>query len=302
MTLSETIKNLFFILIAIQITPVIFKNIRSQYEGVFDKKTAVGVLPIRGVLYNSALYSRQLQTFFKDKNIKAILIKMECPGSAAGTGETIFRELQGLKQEYSKPVVVLVENTCASGGYWIACGADHIIAPGTALIGSVGVALPYMFKLHDFIKEHHIEYKPIKAGAYKLMTDPFVDSTPEDTALLQSVLNDTYQQFTQHVAQRRKLTLSSVQEWADGKIFTGRQAHKMGLIDEIGGPQQAIAAIKEKALIEGEIEWVHPASTETFISRLFKNDEESEDSMMSTFISSVCTQLETRYGSAHVQT
>jgi len=303
MTFFDYLKNIFLILILLQIAPSIIESIRKQYGRYLEPRTQVGVLPIKGVLYDSSFYTKQLQAFFKNGDIKAILLKMECPGSASGTGETLFNEIQTLKQEYQKPVIVLVENICASGGYWIACASDYIIAPSTALIGSIGAYFPYLFQLKNFIEDYKIRYESIKAGAYKAASDPFVDLTPEERALLQGVLDDTYQQFAQSVAKARKLPINTITEWADGKIFNGNQAHKLGLIDEIGSAQNAIKVIREKALIEGEIEWVHPPKQGGFLSKLFGGGQVDDDgSMFTSLMNNICTYLETRYTTARVQT
>ncbi len=295
MTFFDYLKNIFFLLILLQITPSILESIRKQYGRYLEPRTSVGVLSIKGVLYDSSYYSKHLQRFFKEDSIKAILLKMECPGSASGTGYALFNEIQTLKQEYQKPIIVLVENICASGGLWIACAADYIIAPSTALIGSIGVYFPYLFQLKNFIEDYKIRYESVKAGTYKTVADPFVDITPEERALLQSVLDDTYQQFTQSIAKTRKLPITTVTEWADGKIFTGSQAHKLGLIDEIGSAQNAIKVIKEKALIEGEIEWVHPPKNGGFLSKIFGGGQTDDDSSMFTsLINTLWNFVETR--------
>ena len=105
---------------------------------------------------------------------------MECPGGASGTSQTIFDELKALKKENPKPVVVLVENICASGGYNIACAADYIIAPGSAIIGSIGASLPYLFNVKELLEKINVKYTPIKAGTYKNVTNPFVEMTPQE--------------------------------------------------------------------------------------------------------------------------
>ncbi len=297
MTFFEYLKNIFFILIILQIAPSFIEGIRKQYTRYLETRTKVGLLKVKGILYDSSHYNKYLNKFFKDPSIKAILLKMECPGSAAGTGQAIFNEIQMLKKEYPKPVVVLVENVCASGGYYIACAADYIIAPSSALIGSIGVYFPYFFKLQEFIEQYKIHYPAIKAGKYKTMTDPFVDLTLEDTELMQGLTNDSYQQFTQDVAKTRKLSLVAINEWADGKIFTGRQARKLGLIDEIGSAYNALKVLKEKALIEDKIEWVKPPIKRGLFNFFGGDRAEDNNSMFTGMLNRLCTFFENRYGS-----
>ena len=293
MTLFDYLKNIFFILILLQLAPPLLESIKKQYGRYLEPKTQVGVVSMRGVLYDSSTHIKHLNQFFKDTSIKAVLIKMECAGSASGTGQAIFNEIHALKHEYHKPIIVLVENLCACGGYYIAAACDYIIAPGTSIVGSIGNSMPYLFHLPEFLQEHKIGYTPIDSGAYKSSTNPFVDITPEQQQMLQGVSDDAYEQFMQDIAKSRKLALSSHKEWAEGRIFTGRQARKLGLIDELGSAANAIKIIKEKALIEGDIEWVKPAQPSGF-ARLFSSRDE-DTSMFMSFANSMCTYLENRY-------
>lgn len=294
MSFYDFLKNTFFLLLFIQFLPFLFMGIKKQYSRLWEPKTQVGVISLKGVLYNSAPYTKQFHEFFKDPDIKAILVTMDCSGSAAGTGQAIFREIMEYKKEYSKPVITLVENVCASGGYWIACATDNIIAPETALVGSIGAYFPYLFQLKDFIEQYKIKYNSVKAGAYKSTTDPFTDMTAAERSMLQQALDDTYAQFSESVASARKLSLSSIGEWADGKIFTGRQALALGLIDQVGSLQTAIRTLKEKALIEGEIEWVQSARRRTLWNYFFSGEDDDDGSLVSSAIQNVCTQLEQR--------
>ncbi len=300
MSFFDYLKNIFFVLIFIQFLPFLLDGIRTQYGRYFEPKTSVGVISVKGVLYNSAPYTKQLYAFFKDPEIKAILLQMDCSGSAAGTGQAIFREIMEFKKEYSKPIITLVENVCASGGFWIATATDSIIAPETALIGSVGAYFPYLFQLKEFIEQYKIKYSSVKAGAYKSTTDPFTDMTPAERSHLQGVLDDTYDQFAQSVASARKLSLSTMNEWADGKIFTARQAIKLGLIDHVGSLQTAISVLKEKALIEGDIEWVQSSRPRSIWSYLLGQDDDEDGSFIASAVHNVCTQLEQRCSAPRV--
>ena len=279
MTLFNILKNIVAVLIFLLIAPAMLDGIKKQYTRYVTPQTQVGVITIKGILCDSNHYNKYLHTYFKDSNIKAILLKIECPGGAAGTSQALFTEIQALKKEYPKPVVALVENVCASGGYYVACAADYIIAPGSALVGSIGVCLPYYFQLHGLLEHLKVDYVSIKAGAYKSVGDPFTNITTEQKALLQSVLDDTYEQFTVDVAQQRKLSPDTAHIWADGKIFSGNQARKLGLIDQIGSAYMAIQILKEKALIEGDIEWIKPPEESSAWSLLTGSSNSDDDSM-----------------------
>ncbi len=254
MTLFDIFKNVFVILIFLQIGPIFFKSLKKQYTGYFESPTRVGVIAIKGGPYESIPYTKKLYKLFKDPDIKALLIDMNCLGSAAGTGQIIFNEITTLKKKYPKPVVVLVENICTAGGYLIACSADYIIAPAAAIIGSVGSYFSSL-QLKKFLENHKIDYTDKTKIDHKA-PDPFADLTEKEKILIQGLQKDLYEEFTQMVAKARKLSLTRLDEWADGNIFTGRQALKLGLIDEIGSMENAVEVIREKALIEGEIKWI----------------------------------------------
>src|SRR5438046_70895 len=131
MSFFDYLKNIFIFLLIIQFLPPLFEGLRKQYSHYLEQKSRVAVISLNKVLYDSMPYIRQLHTFFKDKEIKAIVLRIDCPGTASGTGQAIHDEIISLKKEYIKPIIVQVENVCASGAYWIATAADYIIAPGT---------------------------------------------------------------------------------------------------------------------------------------------------------------------------
>ncbi|MEX0940855.1 MAG: signal peptide peptidase SppA [Candidatus Babeliales bacterium] len=257
--LFDYLKNIFLILILLQIAPPILQSLKKQYLEVLEPKTQIGLLTIKGIVYDSDYYIKFLKQFFKNTNIKAILLKIESPGGAAGSSEAIANEIEIMKRESPKPIVTLCENLCTSGSYYIASTTDYIIAPPSALIGSIGTKIPYQFKLNDFLKHFNIKYIPIKSGEYKDSTDPFAEITSEQIAQLQSVTDDSYQNFIEHVAKNRsQVMLDNAKEWANGKLFTARQALKLGLINEVGSQTNAINQLKKLAIIDGEIEWVIP--------------------------------------------
>lgn len=302
MTLYEYIKNALLILILLQLGPILIASIFKQYRSYLEPHTKVGLLKITGVLNDSTYYTKQLHKFFRESDIKAILIKMNCRGSTSGTGYAIFNEIRTLKKKHPKPIIVLIENVCASGGYWIACAADHIISPASALIGSIGVTLPYLFQLHEFIEQYKVGYTPMKSGKYKDIGNPFVSITPDDKIMLQNVLNDEYKQFTQAVAKTRNLLLTKSNEWANGKIFTGLQAKKIGLINEVGSISNAIKVIKDKALIVGKIQWVKPSARPRGLFNFFMNSQyEEESSMVRNVLNQACIYLENRYMAVKIQ-
>lgn len=296
LSFSEVLRNIFFIIIILQIAPPMIHSLIKYYKYLLEARTQVGVITVAGTLYDSSSIVKKFEKFFLNKDIKAILVKMECPGTASGTAQTIFEDIRVLKKDNPKPVIVLVENVCASGGYYIACAADHIVSPGSALIGSIGTTLPYLFNVKGVLEQFKVKYTPIAAGEFKNVANPFVDMSPKETELLQSVVNDSYDQFINDVSVARNLPLASATQWADGKVFTARQALKLGLIDELGGFEQATIALRKKAMFEGKIEWVYPPSKMS-IWNFFtgKQENDGQDSFFSSAINRICSCLEQRY-------
>ena len=291
MTIFDAIKSLILILIILLIAPFALHEINQKYANFSDNRTHIGVLPIRGIIYDSSFYVEQLQQFFTNPEIKGIVLKLECPGAACGTAETIYTEIQALKRQYPKPVIGLIENICTAGGYWIACATDYLIAPGTAIIGTIGATLPPLFRCKDFMEQHHIKYSDVKAETYQSILNPFVELNTQEKELLQTMLQDTYQQFIHLVAQARKISLAKIDQWADGKTFTGQQAYKLHLIDEIGSQQRVMAILKQKALIEGDIKWIYPPISSHWAETMFGMSNVHEVGMAKNFFDGVCSLL-----------
>lgn len=229
MTLFETIKSIIVITMFLCIAPFLIESIKKQYIPLLEPRTHIAIVSITQQLHNACIVIDQLHTFFKDPLVKGILVTIDCADSAAGTSQAIFHDLRQLKKEYPKPVIALVENVCVAGAYLIASACDYIIAPESAIIGNIGTS--FNSSLLERIKTKNDEH-------------------------FQSIETESYQQLIKQVALGRKLSLTTTANWAEGKIFTGTQALALGLINEIGSLCTVMKVIREKALIENEIEWV----------------------------------------------
>lgn len=305
MTFVGMFKNIIYVVILLALVPLIplgVSYLTSTYARYFDPRTTVAVIPVKGMLDDATSTIKHLHAYFKDSSVKAIVLKVDCPGGKSGTSQAIYEEILALKKDYPKPIISSVENICASGAYYIVCATDHIIATPSALIGSIGIRFSPMseFQLKEFIEQYKIHYKPMKAGTYKTAGDMFADRTSEETALLQNLLNDSYDQFVGDVAKNRKLSVAQASTWADGKIFTGRQAQKLGLVDQLGATSALIAAVKEKALIEGDIRWIHPTSPGSMLKNLIGGSDDDQG-VLSSVVNECCNTIEARYTQASLQ-
>jgi len=207
----------------------------SGFTG-FGKKVAV--VELIGEIQSSQPVVRQLRRWGDDNSIPVILLRVDSPGGGVAASQEIYSELLRVKEK-GKKVVVSMGSVAASGGLYVAMAADTIIAnPGT-LTGSIGVIFqfPTLEKLLDKIG---VRYATIKSGPYKDVGNIARTMTPADSVHLQAVIDDTYDQFVDVVAKGRAMAPESVKVFADGRIFTGRQALDMHLVDALGDYEDAL--------------------------------------------------------------
>jgi protease IV len=185
--------------------------------------------------------NRSLKEARKDKNVKAIVLRIDSPGGSALTSDLIWREIELTKKV--KPVVVSMGNYAASGGYYIACNANKIFAENNTITGSIGVfgVLPNFTSLATKIGVHT---EQVKTNENAAEYSPFVPMDEKFKTVTQEGVENVYKTFISHVAQGRRMTLAQVDSIGQGRVWTGSQALKIGLVDKIGGLD---AAIKEAA-------------------------------------------------------
>ncbi len=278
---SEIIKNAFWVLLLIQIAPPIINKISRKVFETVEPKNKVGLVVINSTITSSATWNKQLKKFFKDSEIKAILIKFDSPGGAAGSSEAISQEIRALKKEYPKPIVSYAENICASGAYMIAAVTDYIVAPHSALIGSIGAKISTQFKFKELFEKYDVKTHSISSGSHKNATDPFVPMSQDQEKMLQAVTDSSYEHFAADISKHRHLNINEKNIWADGKIFTGTEALKLNLIDEIGNQSTALNYIKKHILHEDrEIDLIKIAAPSKLEKLLYpERDEEDDDEM-----------------------
>ena len=278
-SLFSILKNIFFVLLILQFLPMIFSNFKTAAEDALHPKAHVGFLNLTGEIYDTSFYVKRLEEFSKDRDIKALLLRINSPGGYPGESQALFIELKRFREK--KPVVVLIENICASGAYNVAIAANTIIATPSALVGSVGVYMGLPNVKH-FMESWKVYYTYVQSGTYKTAGSMVKDTSIDERKYLQMLSDDTYQQFVHDVATQRKLSASNSKIWADGKAFTGNQALKLKLIDKIGSYHDAIAEIKKLANIDQEIQLVHPKRSSSVMRYLLGDDEFGDDQYASS--------------------
>ena len=209
----------------------------------------IALVRIQGMLMDSQNIVRQLSDYRHNPGVRGILLRIDSPGGAVAPAQEIYSEIMKLRADH-KTVYASMGTVAASGGYYIACAADYVLAnPGT-LTGSIAAVMAFS-NIEELTNKIGVKPVIIKSGKYKDVGSPLRAMNPEERKLLQNVVDDVHQQFVQAVAKGRGLSVSEVNEIADGRIMTGQQALKLKLIDEIGGLEKTLELLAKKIGVEG---------------------------------------------------
>ena len=181
----------------------------------------------------------ELEKAAKDKNIKAVVLKINSPGGTVSAADVILHELKSFKAEHQVPVVVCLEGLAASGGYYVAQAGDTIMAYPTCITGSIGV-IAMKFNFRGLMDKVGVDTDVVKTGAWKDFWSPFRPATPKEKEMMQQIIEEFYRAFVNVVAEGRKMSLPEVKQVADGRIFTAPQAKDLKLVDKIGYLDEAI--------------------------------------------------------------
>lgn len=211
----------------------------------------IAVVKIEGVILSSGDIIEELKEYGSNESVKVILLRIDSPGGAVAPSQEIYEEVKKIRDEGKKKIVTSMGSVAASGGYYIASASDKIVANPGSITGSIGVILE-LANVSGLMKKVGVESVVIKSGKYKDIGSMFRTMTKEEQELLQGVINDTQDQFIEAVSAGRGIAKSKIIPIADGRVFTGRQAKELGLVDEIGNMQDAIKIAAKMAGITGE--------------------------------------------------
>lgn len=252
------------VIIGVCLLSLVMALVAKPSGGEFQTGTdAIGVIYIEGTivggkdnggLFESSAASEtimdQLRQAGKDSSLKAIILRINSPGGSVGASQEIGEEVDRLRKS-GKKIVVSMGDVAASGGYWIAAKADKIVAnPGT-LTGSIGVIMESM-EYSGLYNKLGVTDQTIKSGAHKDIGSSSRPLTPEERSILQTMVNDMYNQFVDVVATGRKLPRKEVLKIADGRVLTGQQAKALGLVDSLGNYYDAVSLAAKMGGIKGE--------------------------------------------------
>jgi protease-4 len=223
-------------------------------------------------------YIKILRKIRKDNAIKAIVLRVNSPGGSSLSSDNILRELD-LCKKAGKPIVVSMGDVAASGGYYIACHADSIFAEPSTITGSIGVfgMIPILEK--TMRNKLGITYDTVRTGRFSTFGTPFFDFSPEEAALIQGRVDGIYEDFLHKVATGRRKTPEQINEIAQGRVWSGQKAKEIGLVDDIGGLDRALAAAAKLAGLEKYRTTEYPrtlSGLEQLISKLTQKNERDE--------------------------
>jgi protease-4 len=239
------------------------KGAGTDQYGKLGSSSVVGVIQINGMIASGAdaggLFSavagsesimEQLRRAARDPSVKAVVLRLNTPGGTAAASQEIALEVDRLRQA-GKKVVASMGDVAASGGYWIACRCDRIVAnPGT-ITGSIGVIMETQ-NLQGLYEKLGVDPVVFKSGPHKDMGSTSRVVTEQEQKIFQGMVDDMYKQFVETVSEGRGLERARVREVADGRVFTGSQAMANGLVDDLGNFYDALKIAADLAGIKGE--------------------------------------------------
>lgn len=231
---------------------IIFASVLKSDGGYYSSGSGdkIGVVEINDVIMSSEKWVNEIKKYREDKSIKAIIVHINSPGGGVAASQEIYEEVRKTRDS-GKIIVISMGSIAASGGYYIACGGSLIVSnPGT-LTGSIGVIVS-ITNFKDLADKIGVTQNVIKSADLKDAGNPFREMTDKDRAYFQDVVDNSFGQFLAVVARERKMNMDTLKVYATGRVFTGLQAQKIGLVDSLGTFEDAVRITSKMAGIEGE--------------------------------------------------
>ena len=258
-------KRRVYIILGIIIALFVLLLVVRSRDGSTSIGQKVAVVDITGIISRADATIKLIHTYRDDSSIKAIVVRINSPGGSVAPVQEIYSELEKIE----KPIVASMGGSAASGGYYVACAADTIVAnPGT-LTGSIGVIMQFT-QLKGLYDKVGLGHQVIKSGNFKDTGSPFRELTEQERAVLQATVDDVYNQFVDTIFEARGslLTREEIVELADGRIFSGRQALDSKLLDQLGNLPDAIETAAKLAGIEGKPKVVRKEKKTSLLEQL----------------------------------
>jgi protease-4 len=243
------VKKFLIIVLVLFVVAIVVSLVLVLFQKNIPIGERIALVRVEGPILDSKDIIDELKGHVKDPSIKAIVLRIDSPGGAVAPSQEIYEEIR--KAVTKKKIVVSMGSVAASGGYYIAAPATRIVAnPGT-LTGSIGVIMEIP-NVEGLMNKIGVKTEVIKSGRHKDIASVFRGIKKEEREILQGVLDNVHEQFIKAVAEGRKMLIEDVQRIADGRVFTGEQALKAGLVDEIGNLEDAVKAAAKLTGIKGE--------------------------------------------------
>lgn len=219
---------------------------------------------VSGLIQDDRELQERLAAIAKNDQVKALIVSINSPGGTTYGGERIYQAVRAVAEK--KPVVANIRTLAASAGYMIASAGDTIIAGETSITGSIGVLFQYP-QAKELMDKIGVSLESIKSSPLKAEPSPFTETSPEAKAMINAMVIDSYDWFVDLVAERRHISRDEALKLADGSIYTGRQALKAKLVDQLGDEAEIRAYLKEKGVAENLtiIDWAAPRSSASFL-------------------------------------
>lgn len=233
---------------------VIKKTFNKLKYGLFEDNR-IGIIKVEGIILdtNTLPFATKVVESFKNAEklgIKNVVLRINSPGGTVGASQEIYREIKRIQKEGVR-IIASLGDVAASGGMYIAAGADKIVSnPGT-VTGSIGVIIKTNV-MKDLYKKIGIDNEIVKSGKYKDILSSTKYLSKEEKEILQELIDSTYEQFVEIIAENRNMDKEEVKKFADGRIFSGDQAKKLGLVDELGSQSDAIDLAAKLAQMKGK--------------------------------------------------
>jgi len=221
----------------------------------FSFNNKIGVVPVEGMIGDTRDIIDYIDEFGKDTSIIAVVVRIDSPGGGVAASQEIYDAIVALKKK--KKVVVSMGSIAASGGLLIACAGEKIVAnPGT-ITGSISAIMQFA-NVEELLKKVGVKSSVVKSGQYKDIGSPMREMTPEERIIIQELIDDIYNQFVDVIVRDRKMSREKVVAIADGRVFTGRKAKELGLVDQLGDLASAAKLASKLAGKDGKYDLVYP--------------------------------------------
>ncbi len=248
------VKLLIVLLVIVGIVSLIRMGFKDRGDDkMVITKNGILQLELEGVIMNGKKFLKNLKKYREDKNVKAILVVIDSPGGSVGPSQEIYAELLRTRQEFKLPVICVSNGLVASGAYYSAAACDKLVVAKGALVGSIGVIMSFanLEKLYDWAK---VTRYSITSGKFKDSGAEYRSMRADEKELFQSMINDVFSQFKADIVAARKMKPQVVDQFADGRVFTGAKAVELGFADQIGSYQDAVNLTAEIAKLGKDYE------------------------------------------------